>query len=257
MKTIILCGGLGTRISEETVTKPKPMVEIGDRPILWHIMKGYAHQGFDDFVLALGYRGDFIKDYFVNYAQRAAHMSVDLGMGEVKCATAEAERENWRVLLADTGANTMTGGRLARLKPVVGSETFMLTYGDGVANVDVNKLLAFHRSQGRLATLTAVRPPARFGTMSFEGDIVVDFKEKSQQSEGWINGGFFVFEPGIFDYLRDDNTILESDALEKLSQDRQLAAYKHDGFWQCMDTLRDRNSLAEAWQSQRAPWKIW
>lgn len=253
MKTVILCGGLGTRLSEETQVKPKPMVEIGGRPILWHVMKVYERHGFKDFTLALGYRGEVIKDYFLNYHARQSDLTVNLKSGQVDYSNPTAE--DWRVSLIDTGANTMTGGRLLRLKShLQNSGTFMLTYGDGVSDVDVGALLAFHKKHGRLATVTAVRPSARFGGMHIAEGQVQDFQEKPQSGEGWINGGFFVFESAIFDYLKNDATILERDPLEKLSQDKQLMAYEHSGYWQCMDTIRDRDALQELWATGDAPW---
>lgn len=254
MKVVILCGGLGTRLSEETQIKPKPMVEIGGRPILWHIMKIYERHGFNDFMLALGYKGDVIKDYFLSYHARLSDLTVHLKSGQVDYSNPTAE--DWQVSLIDTGANTLTGGRLLRLRRYLQSNgTFMVTYGDGVSNVDLNRLLAFHRSHGRLATVTAVRPPARFGGMNIEKGSVRDFKEKPQAGEGWINGGYFVFEPAIFDYLKDDSTVLEQSPLENLAKDNQLMAYEHRGFWQCMDTIRDRDVLQAAWESGSAPWE--
>jgi glucose-1-phosphate cytidylyltransferase len=253
MKTVILCGGLGTRLSEETQLKPKPMVEIGGRPMLWHIMKIYELHGFNDFVLALGYKGEIIKDYFMQYHARMSDFTVHLKSGEIDFTNATAE--DWHIRLIDTGANTLTGGRLLRLRSQLENEgTFMLTYGDGVSNVDVGALLKFHKSHGKLATVTSVRPPARFGGMRIEERKVIDFKEKPQSGEGWINGGFFVFEPGIFDYLENDSTILEQTPLENLSKNGQLMAYEHSGYWQCMDTVRDRDALQDLWKSGDAPW---
>lgn len=253
MKTVILCGGLGTRLSEETQVKPKPMVEIGGRPILWHIMKIYERHGFNDFVLALGYKGEVIKDYFLNYHARLSDLTVHLKNGRIDYTNPTAE--DWRVSLSDTGANTMTGGRLLRLKGHLQSGgTFMLTYGDGVSDVDLTALLAFHRSHGKLATVTAVRPSARFGGMHIDDGVVHNFKEKPQSGEGWINGGFFVFEPGVFDYLGDDSTVLEQAPLENLVRDGQLMAYEHQGYWQCMDTIRDRDALQALWENRAAPW---
>jgi glucose-1-phosphate cytidylyltransferase len=253
MNTVILCGGLGTRISEETQVKPKPMVEIGGRPILWHVMKVYEHHGFTDFTLALGYKGEFIKDYFLNYHARLSDLTVQLQSGAVEYSNPTAE--NWRVSLVDTGPKTMTGGRLLRLKPrLAAGGTFMLTYGDGVADVDAKRLLAYHKSHGKLATVTAVRPSARFGGMHLNDGRVIDFQEKPQSGEGWINGGFFVFEPEIFGYLGSDATVLERDPLERLAKDGQLMAYQHSGFWQCMDTVRDRDVLQELLDNGRAPW---
>jgi len=254
MKTVILCGGLGTRLSEETQVKPKPMAEIGGRPILWRIMKIYERHGLNDFMLALGYKGEVIKDYFLNYHARLSDLTVHLKNGRIDYSNPTAE--DWRVSLIDTGANTMTGGRLLRLKSHLQSAgTFMLTYGDGVSDVDLSALLSFHRAHVRLATVTAVRPSARFGGMHADDGQVLDFKEKPQSGEGWINGGFFVFEPEIFDYLKDDSTILERSPLETLARDRQFMAYKHTGYWQCMDTLRDKHALEELWADGKAPWK--
>jgi glucose-1-phosphate cytidylyltransferase len=253
MRTIILCGGLGTRLSEETQVKPKPMVEIGGRPILWHVMKTYERHGFNDFVLALGYKGEAIKDYFLNYHARLSDLTVQLKSGQVDYSNPTAE--DWRVSLIDTGANTMTGGRLLRLKRYLKPHgTFMLTYGDGVSDVDITALLAFHRAHGKLATVTAVRPSARFGGMRIGDGKVLDFKEKPQSGEGWINGGFFVFEPDIFDYLADDATVLEQSPLENLVRDEKLRAFEHSGYWQCMDTIRDRDALQSLWKSGNAPW---
>ncbi len=254
MKTILLCGGLGTRISEETQLKPKPMVEIGGRPILWHIMKIYERHGQNDFILALGYKGEVIKDYFLNYHARLSDLTVQLKSGEVSYSNPTAE--DWCVSLVDTGSETMTGGRLLRLKShLQSSGTFMLTYGDGVSDVDVTALLAFHGSHGKLATVTAVRPPVRFGELSVEGDRVVSFQEKPQAGEGWVNGGFFVFEPEVLDFIEDDSTMLERAPLEQLAQKGELMVYHHPGYWQCMDTLRDKLMLDELWQSDQAPWK--
>jgi glucose-1-phosphate cytidylyltransferase len=254
MKTIILCGGLGTRLSEETQLRPKPMVEIGGRPMLWHIMKIYERHGFTDFMLALGYKGEVIKDYFINYHARQSDLTVHLKAGQVEYRNPTAE--DWRVSLIDTGADTMTGGRLLRLKTHLQSGgTFMLTYGDGVADVNIEALLAFHRAHGRLATVTAVRPPARFGGLRVENNRVSLFEEKPQTGEGWINGGFFVFEPGVFDFIADDTTLLEKAPLEQLAQRGELMAYQHSGYWQSMDTLRDKQALEELWAKGKAPWK--
>lgn len=255
IKTVILAGGLGSRLAEETILKPKPMVEIGGHPILWHIMNLYAAHGFENFVVALGFKGHCIKEYFMHYFASNSDMTINLNTGGIRYH--DNRLPNWNVQLLDTGQNTLTGGRLLRLKTHLDKETFMLTYGDGVSNVDINRLLAFHKQHGKLATVTVVRPPARFGTMVFEGDRVAEFQEKPQTGEGWINGGFFVFEPEIFDYLDDDQTILERSPMERLAQDGELMAYKHEDFWQCMDTLRDRNRLEELWQSGDAPWAVW
>jgi glucose-1-phosphate cytidylyltransferase len=254
MKTVLLCGGLGTRISEETQLKPKPMVEIGGRPILWHIMKIYEQHQQNDFILALGYKSEVIKDYFLNYHARLSDLTVQLKSGEVSYSNPTAE--DWRVSLIDTGPDTMTGGRLLRLKSYLQSSgTFMLTYGDGVSDVDVTALLAFHKSHGKLATVTAVRPPVRFGELSIEDETVVSFQEKPQAGEGWINGGFFVFEPGVLDFIEDDSIMLERAPLEQLAQQGELMVHHHHGYWQCMDTLRDKMTLDELWHSGQAPWK--
>lgn len=256
MKTVILCGGLGTRLAEETQVKPKPMVEIGGRPILWHLLNIYGTQGLNEFVLALGYKGDVIRDYFLHYHARSRDGVVDVGSGVVEFD--DSRCENWRVHLVDTGDHTMTGGRLKRLeRRLRPGGTFMMTYGDAVARIDIQQLLAFHRSHGRLATVTAVRPTARFGALSFDGDRVLDFREKVQTSEGWINGGFFVFEPEVFDYIEGDDTVLEQAPLERLAADGELWAYRLNEYWQCMDTVRDRNVLNELWERSAAPWKIW
>jgi glucose-1-phosphate cytidylyltransferase len=255
MKVVILCGGLGTRLSDETEVRPKPMIEIGGRPIVWHIMKHYAHYGLKEFYIALGYRGDVTKRFFVDYASLGGNLSLDLASGRID--KHQATGDDWIIHLRNTGLETSTGGRLKRLEQSLGDDTFMLTYGDGVCNLDLQKLLQFHRSHGRIATVTGVRPPARFGGLIFDGDFVAEFTEKPQIGEGWINGGFFVFEPKIFDYLKGDTAILESDALEQLASERQLVAYRHEGFWQCMDTPRDKRLLDSLWQQQNAPWKVW
>lgn len=254
MKVGILAGGLGTRLSEESSNKPKPMVEIGGRPILWHILKGYAAFGLNEFVIGLGYRGEVIKDYFVNYRHRVRSLTVHLA-GDLQVHNGDSE--DWTVHLLDTGAATQTGGRVKRIAQFIGDETFMLTYGDGVANVNFDKLLAFHRNHGKLATITAVRPPARFGSLSFEGDMVREFTEKPQVGEGWINGGFFVLEPSVREFIANDETPFELDPLERLAQEGQLMAYKHDQFWQCMDTMRDVRLLENHWSEGHAPWKVW
>jgi glucose-1-phosphate cytidylyltransferase len=254
----ILAGGLGSRLQEETETKPKPMVEIGGRPILWHIMKHYGHFGFKSFSVALGYKGEHIKRWMVEYSSLQHDITVDLATRQVATHEGEdAEREDWTVGLIDTGAQTMTGGRVKRLYPQMGDGTFMLTYGDGVSDVDLERLLAFHREHGRLATLTAVRPPARFGALELDGDEINSFAEKPQLGEGWINGGFYVFEPEVLDYIEGDGTFLEREPLEGLARDGQLMAYRHTSFWQCMDTLRDKLFLEDLWQSGEAPWRTW
>lgn len=255
MKVIILAGGLGTRLQEETVIKPKPMVEIGGRPILWHILKHYTHHNFNDFFIALGYKGEVIKEYFLNYYYLNSNMTIDLATGKVE--TQDCRSENWKINLIDTGLNTNTGARVKRLRKYVQDDTFMVTYGDGVSNVDLKALLAFHRAHGRLATVTAVRPPARYGGLLFNGDEVVRFTEKPQAGEGWINGGYMVFEPGMFNYLNGDDTDLSADTLEKLAAEGELMAYKHADFWQCMDTARDKYYLERLWEESDAPWKVW
>jgi glucose-1-phosphate cytidylyltransferase len=256
MKVAILAGGVGTRLVEETEVRPKPMVEIGGAPILWHIMKHYAHYGHQDFAIALGYKGEYIKRYFVDYCSLVNNLTVDLGAGAV--TTHDGEREAWKVDLVDTGLTTQTGGRIKRLQPFVNDETFMLTWGDGVSDVDLDKLLAFHRSHGKLCTMTAVRPPARFGHLELGDDgAITEFSEKPQTGEGWINGAFFVCEPGVFDYIEGDATAWEREPLEHLAKDGQLMAYQHHSFWQCMDTLRDKQLLQALWESGDAPWKTW
>jgi glucose-1-phosphate cytidylyltransferase len=253
LNVVILAGGLGTRLSEETVVKPKPMIEIGGIPILLHIMRLYARHGHTDFTVALGYRGEVIKQYFLDYRMMRSDVTMQLRNGIVEYA--DASLDDWSVNLVDTGLATMTGGRIHRLESRLRSRgTFMATYGDGVADIDISALVRFHRQHERLATITAVRPPARFGTMLFDGDRVVNFEEKPQTGEGWINGGFFVFEPGVFDYLRDETTILEREPLECLAKDGQLMAYRHFGFWHPMDTVRDRDYLNERWAAGDAPW---
>jgi glucose-1-phosphate cytidylyltransferase len=231
------------------------MVEVGGRPLLWHIMRHYAHYDFKEFFVALGYRGELIKRFFMDYCALSGNMTIDLGRGDVK--TQNSECEDWVVHLQNTGQETNTGGRVKRLQPWLNDGTFMLTYGDGVCNVNLRDLLDFHRAHKRIATVTAVRPPARFGGLNFDGDLVSEFTEKPQIGEGWINGGFLVFEPKVFDYLEGDDSSLEADALEHLAADRQLVAYRHDDFWQCMDTLRDKRLLEMLWHEDRAPWKVW
>lgn len=252
MKTVILAGGLGTRISEETSVRPKPMVEVGGKPLLWHIMKIYAGHGFKEFLVACGYRGDCIKEYFHNFSHRSNDYFIDLKNGH--CDVVSQNGIDWRVGMIDTGLNTMTGGRLLRLKSWLQDGTFMVTYGDGVGNINIRALLEFHRMHGKLATVTAVRPPARFGALILDGYAVNKFSEKSQTDAGWINGGFFVFEPEVLDYLASDETVLEREALEMLAAEGELAAFKHEGFWQPMDTLREKQLLEEMWQSGNAPW---
>jgi len=252
MKTIILAGGLGTRLGEETSSRPKPMVEVGGRPLLWHVMSIYARSGFTDFIVACGYRGDVIKSYFHSFIIHHSDWTIDLRDG-----TREEHGNStpdWRVTLVDTGLDTMTGGRIRRLRHHVDGERFMVTYGDGLGNVDIGRLVAFHAAHGKLATVTSVRPPARFGGIELVDDRVALFSEKPQASAGWINGGFFVFEPAIFEYLPDDATSLERAPLERLAEAGELMAYRHDGFWQPMDTLRERRLLESLWRDGTAPW---
>jgi glucose-1-phosphate cytidylyltransferase len=255
MKVGILAGGLGTRLSEETDTKPKPMVEIGGEPILIHIMKHYAHYGFDQFAIALGYKGEVIKKYMVDYCTLSSNLTVDFKSSSI--IQHSTQQPHWQVDLIDTGIPTNTGGRIKRLAPYLGRETFMVTWGDGLSDINLHELLAFHQRHGKLATLTAVRPPARYGHIEMDGDQIVEFSEKSQAKEGWINGAFFVLEPGIFDYIDGDDTLWEKEPLERLAQDGQLMAYRHTSFWQCMDTLREKRLLETLWQSGQAPWKVW
>ncbi len=254
MKVVILAGGVGSRLSEETDIRPKPMVEIGHRPILWHIMKHYAHYGFDDFVLCLGYKGEYIKRYFAEALSDSADVTIDFATGEVQHHKRTAER--WKVTMVDTGQHTETAGRLMRVRSFLGDEPFMMTYGDGVADVDVEELVKFHQSHGKLATVTAVHPTARFGQLELDGERVVRFDEKPRMSEGWINGGYFVLEPGIFDYIPGD-VDWAKEPLEGLAADGQLVASRHEGFWQCMDTLRDKIYLNSLWDKGEAGWKVW
>jgi glucose-1-phosphate cytidylyltransferase len=255
MKVVILAGGLGTRLAEETDIKPKPMVEIGGRPIIWHIMQHYSYYGFNEFVVALGYRGEVIKRYMIDYCKLTSDLTVKIRSGDVMRRGSNGTYCDWTVDLVDTGANTQTGGRLKRLQPYLGNSAFMMTYGDGVSDVNVKDLLAFHKSHKKLATLTAVRPPARFGHMHFEGDLITQFTEKPQTEQGWINAGFFVLEPSVIDYIDGDNTAFEREPLERLAAEKQLSAYKHPHFWQCMDTLRDKRLLEDIWTKGQAPWK--
>lgn len=254
MKVVILAGGFGSRLAEETATVPKPMVEIGGKPILFHIMSLYGHHGFNEFVVACGHLGHVIRDYFSNLNYTHSDYTISLKDGRRTIVNPVAL--DWTVSLVDTGSFTMTGGRLKRLKDWLGDETFMCTYGDGVANLDIGALLAFHKAHGELATLAAVRPPPRFGTLALDGDRVADFSEKAPASEAWINGGFFVFEPSVLDYISGDDTLLEREPLTNLAREGRLMAFRHDGFWQPMDTLRDRRYLEELWSSGKAPWAI-
>jgi glucose-1-phosphate cytidylyltransferase len=255
MKVVILAGGLGTRLSEETVIKPKPMVEIGGNPILWHIMKIYSHYGFNDFIICLGYKGYMIKEYFANYFLHMSDVTIDIKNNKIEIH--QNFSEPWKISLIDTGDNTMTGGRVKRVQSYIGNETFMLTYGDGVSDVNIINLIKFHKQQGQTGTLTAIRPVGRFGALELQDSNVTTFLEKPTGDGGYINGGFFVFEPELFDYLKDDATILERAPLESLATEGQLNAFKHEGFWYPMDTLRDKNYLENIWATGQAPWKVW
>lgn len=256
MKVVILAGGLGTRLSEETDLKPKPMVEVGGKPILWHIMKIYSHYGFNDFIICLGYKGYIIKEYFANYFLHQSDVTIDIRDNKMEIHDSKAEA--WKVTLVNTGLETMTGGRVKRIKPYVGSETFMLTYGDGVADINIQDLINFHKTHGKIATITASQLGGRFGALNLlEGNLVDVFKEKPKGDVSWVNAGFFVLEPKVFDYIKGDDTFFEKEPLENLARDRQLVAYKHSGFWQPMDTIRDKSHLETLWQSGKAKWKVW
>lgn len=256
MKVVLLAGGLGTRISEETEIKPKPMVEIGGKPIIWHIMKLYSHYGWNEFIVCLGYKGYRIKEYFSNYFLHRSDVTIDISQNKLTVHATIAEP--WKVTLVDTGIDTMTGGRIKQIEPYIGSETFMLTYGDGVADISIDALLRFHQSQGKLATLTAIQPASRFGVLEFdEHGLVHEFHEKPKGQQSYINGGFFVLEPEIFSYIKGNDTVWEKEPLEQLALHRQLTAFKHEGFWRPMDTLRDKNALEELWNKGKAPWKVW
>jgi glucose-1-phosphate cytidylyltransferase len=255
MKVVILAGGLGSRLSEETVVKPKPMVEIGERPILWHIMKCYAAHGMRDFIICTGYKGYLIKEYFSNYFLHTSDITFDIGKNSMEVH--QSNGEDWRVTVVDTGLGTQTGGRLKRVQRYLGDEDFCFTYGDGLSDVDVPALLAFHKAHGKLATVTAVQPSGKFGALVMDNGRVLEFMEKPQGDGNWINGGFFVFSPKVLDYLEADTTVLELEPLQALAKQGQLQAYQHKGFWQPMDTLRDRSVLEALWQSGQAPWKVW
>ena len=255
MKTIILAGGMGTRLQEETTVKPKPMVEIGGQPILWHIMKIYSMYGFKDFAIAMGYKSEVIRSYFLNYYYHHCNMTVNLGTGEIEIE--DGDHDDWKVYLADTGEKTQTGGRIKRLEKWIGDQTFMFTYGDGVADINIDELINFHQKSGKLATVTAIRPPFRFGSIVTDGDYVQRFLEKPVAGENWASGGFFVLEPGVLDYISGDDMPWEFKPLEKLTEDGQLVAFRHEGFWQCMDTIRDVQYLEALWAQGAAPWKTW
>jgi glucose-1-phosphate cytidylyltransferase len=255
VKAVILAGGLGSRLSEETAVRPKPMVEIGGKPMLWHIMKIYASHGIEDFVICLGYKGYLIKEYFANYYLHTCDVSFDLASGDMEVH--RSETEPWHVTLVDTGQETMTGGRLKRVLPYVDGEDFCFTYGDGVSNIDITGLVAFHRDQGTSATVTAVQPPGRYGALDLDGMRVREFEEKPLGDGGWTNGGFFVLSPGVARYLEGDDTVWEQEPMRALSREGQLSCYRHAGFWRAMDTLSDRNQLEELWQSGMAPWRTW
>ena len=256
MKTVILAGGIGSRLSEETDIKPKPMIEIGGKPIIWHIMKMYSHYGFNDFIICLGYKGYMIKEYFNNYFIHSEDVTIDLSKNKIKVLGSKTEP--WKVTLIDTGLNTMTGGRIKRVQKYIGDKTFMLTYGDGLSNVNLKELLAFHRKMAKSATITAVQPYARFGALDLDNNhTVLSFKEKPKGQSLWINGGFFVLEPEIFKYIKDDNSVWEREPMERLTAQKKFNAYKHNGFWNCMDTLRDKLELDRLWRIGEAPWKAW
>ena len=255
MKVVILAGGLGTRLSEETINKPKPLVEIGDMPIIWHIMKIYSHFGLNDFIICLGYKGYMIKEFFANYALHTSDVTIDISKNQI--TTQKKHSEPWKITLVDTGKDTMTGGRIRRVKDYLDNEDFCLTYGDGVADININKLIDFHKNQKTLATITAVKPPGRFGALKLENNIVSSFDEKPEGDGNWINGGFFVLSPRIIDFIQDDTTVLERSPLERIALEKQLSAFKHDSFWQPVDTLRDKEKLDKIWNSGNAPWKVW
>jgi glucose-1-phosphate cytidylyltransferase len=255
MQLVILAGGLGTRISEESITRPKPMIEIGGMPIIWHILKIYSHYGINDFIVCCGYKGYLIKEYFANYFLHMSDLTIDLAENSISIHKKKAE--SWKITLVDTGPNTQTGGRIKRIQEYINEETFCMTYGDGVGSVNIAKLISFHKNHGKHATMTAVQPPGRFGALELDGDSVTRFLEKPVGDGGWINGGFFVLNRSIFDYIEGDLTLWEKEPLERIARDNQLEAFKHFGFWQPMDTVRDKNYLEELWESNQAPWKLW
>lgn len=256
MKAVILAGGLGTRISEESYLRPKPMIEIGGYPILWHILKLFYHQGIDEFIICAGYKQHVIKEYFADYFLRCSDVTFDFSDAE-KTIIHSTSTEKWKITVVDTGLNTMTGGRIKKIKKYLENEPFLLTYGDGVSDVDIQSLIKFHKSHGKLATLTAVHPAGRFGVLDIRGDSISHFGEKTESQTDWINGGFMVLDPKVIDYIAGDSTVFEQEPLNRLSDENQLNAFKHSGFWQCMDTLRDKQKLEEMWESGKAPWKIW
>lgn len=256
MKTVILAGGLGTRISEESHLKPKPMVEIGEKPLLWHIMKLYSYYGFNDFIVCCGYKAYVIKEFFLNYYLYNSDISFDFEKGnDMKVLSNNIDP--WKVTVVDTGLHTMTGGRIKRIQKYVGNEPFMVTYGDGLSDVNIAQIIDFHKKHGKTATLTAVPPEGRFGVLNIENDAIESFREKSKEDSGWINGGFMVLNPDIFEYIQDDTSIFEIDVLEKIAKENQLMAFKHDGFWRCMDTQRDKMNLENFWETGNAPWAVW
>jgi len=255
MKAVILAGGFGTRISEETHVKPKPMIEIGGRPILWHIMKIYSHHGINEFIVCLGYKGYVIKEYFANYFLHMSDVTFDMTNNSMEVH--HRYTEPWKVTLVDTGDDSMTGGRLKRVKPYLNGESFCFTYGDGVSDVNIVDLINYHTSHGKLATMTAIQPPGRYGSLDIDDNLIRQFQEKPKGDGGWVNGGFFILEPKVLDYIAGDQITWEQEPLEHLAHENQLVAYKHDGFWKAMDTLRDKMNLEELWQTNKAPWKVW
>lgn len=256
MKVVLLAGGFGTRISEESYLKPKPMIEIGGKPILWHIMKHYSHYGHNEFIICAGYKQHIIKEWFANYFIHNSDITFDFTQGD-KVIVHNQVSEPWKVSVIDTGLNTMTGGRIKRIKDFIGDEIFLMTYGDGLSDVDINVSIDFHRKNGRLATMTAVQPESRFGVLDIQDDSILAFREKNQIDAGWINGGFMILDSKVIDYIKDDTIMFEREPLEMLAKERQLMCYRHKGFWQCMDTLRDKEKLERLWDTEEAPWKVW